>query len=276
MDRMHLKKAKLEEDLRALGRVAVAFSSGVDSTFLLKVAHDVLGDGALAVTARSRAFPERETEEAAAFCAAEGIRQLVVGTDPLSVPGFKENPPERCYICKKYIFSEMLRAAGELGFSRVAEGSNMDDLGDYRPGLAAIAELGVLSPLREAGLTKAEIRALSRELGLPTWDKPSYACLATRFVYGETIDAEKLRMVELAERRLTDLGFRQVRVRVHGDVARIEVLPEDIQRLAAPETAAEVDAYLRSLGFGYAALDLGGYVTGSMNRPLADKAPAGT
>ncbi|MBO6010627.1 MAG: ATP-dependent sacrificial sulfur transferase LarE [Oscillospiraceae bacterium] len=268
MDEMHLKKAKLEASLRALGRVAVAFSSGVDSTFLLAVARDVLGDGALAVTARSSAFPEREAEEAAAFCASRGIRQLFVDTDPLSVPGFRENPPERCYICKKYIFSRMIGAAAELGFGQVAEGSNVDDVGDYRPGLAAIAELGVLSPLRAAGLRKAEIRELSRELGLPTWDKPSYACLATRFVYGETITAEKLRMVELAERRLLDLGLRQVRVRVHGDVARIEVLPEDFARLAEPETAASLNAFLRGLGFGYAALDLGGYVTGSMNRTL--------
>ncbi len=268
MDELHQKKAELEAILRGLGNAAVAFSGGVDSTFLLRAAHDALGDRAVAVTALSQSFPEREREEAAAFCRTEGIRQLVVKTDQFAIKGFCENPPNRCYLCKRALFTEMIRVAGGFGFSCVCEGSNADDVGDYRPGLKAIAELGVKSPLRAAGLTKAEIRTLSKELGLPTWDKPSMACLATRFVYGDTITAEKLRMVERAEQLLLDLGLRQVRVRVHGDVARIETDPAALERLVRPETRFEINDQLQKLGFRYVTLDLGGYVTGSMNKSL--------
>ena len=269
MDLLHEKKKRLEDALRACGRVAVAFSSGVDSTFLLKAAHDELGDGVLAVTARAAAFPQRETEEAAAFCAREGIRQIFVDFRPLDVPGFAENPPDRCYLCKRALFEKIVTAAKDNGADCVAEGSNLDDMGDYRPGMRAIAELGIRSPLREAELTKAEIRALSREAGLPTWDKPSYACLATRFVYGETITEEGLSRVERAEDALRTLGFSQLRVRVHGDLARIELEAHDMPRLADPALAAQINETLRALGFIYVALDLGGYKTGSMNRQLA-------
>ena len=268
MDALHEKKQRLEEYLRALGSVMVAFSSGVDSTFLLKVAHDVLGGKAAAVTARSCSFPARELNEAKAFCEANGIEQIIVESEELSIEGFRENPKNRCYLCKRELFTKIRDLAKERGFACVAEGSNMDDNGDYRPGLVAVAELEIKSPLREAKLTKEDIRALSRELGLPTWDKPSFACLASRFVYGETITEEKLAMVDKAEQRLLDLGFRQVRVRIHGDIARIEVERDQFEKLLRPETASELDRYLRELGFLYVTLDLGGYQMGSMNRGL--------
>ncbi|MBE6990093.1 MAG: ATP-dependent sacrificial sulfur transferase LarE [Ruminococcaceae bacterium] len=266
MDTLHQKKQHLEECLRRLGSVAVAFSSGVDSTFLLKVAHNVLGDRAIAITARSCSFPRRELDEATRFCVDEGIEQVIVDSEELDIDGFRQNPKNRCYLCKRELFTKILAVAAAHGIDHVAEGSNMDDNGDYRPGLMAVAELGIESPLRQAELTKDEIRLLSREMGLPTWDKPSFACLASRFVYGETISEEKLSMVDRAEQRLLDMGFRQVRVRIHGNIARIEVLPEEFPRLIA--AAAELDRDLRALGFLYVTLDLGGYRMGSMNRTL--------
>ena len=262
------KKEKLEQYLRSLGSLAVAFSAGVDSTFLLKTAHDALGDKTLAVTVRSVFCPERETKEAEEFCAREGIRHVTAEVDVLEIPGVAANPPDRCYLCKKALFTRIGEIAREHGIGHVAEGSNMDDLGDYRPGLAAVAELGVLSPLRTAELRKSEIRALSKEMGLPSWNKPSLACLASRFVYGQTITAEKLSMVDAAERRLAELGFRQLRVRIHGDLARIELPPEEIGRLFSEGLAPELEAYLRSLGFRYVTADLRGYRTGSMNETL--------
>ncbi len=266
MDALHEKKRALEEYLWGLGSLAVAYSAGVDSTFLLAAAHETLGDKVLAVTARSVLCPARETEEAEAFCRVRGIEHIVLDYDALAVPGVKDNPPDRCYRCKKALFGEILEAAHARGIEHVAEGSNADDEGDYRPGMKAVAELGILSPLRQVRLTKEEIRALSREMGLDTWDKPSMACLASRFVYGETLTPEKLQMVAQAEQKLRDWGFSQMRVRVHGDLARVEVLPEEFARLIVH--AGELDEYLRGLGFAYAALDLAGYKTGSMNRTL--------
>ena len=264
------KLERLRERLRVIGGAVVAFSSGVDSTFLLRVAHEELGEHVVAVTARSHTFPKRELDEAVAFCRAESIRHEVIDSEELDIPGFAENPPDRCYHCKRELFGRLLAFAHANGLAAVLEGANVDDDGDYRPGRRAIKELGVRSPLHEAGLTKAEIRALSREMGLPTSDKPSFACLASRFPYGERITAGALERVERAEQWLLDagLGLKQLRVRSHGNLARIEVPPDAIPRLAA--RAAEIAAALKELGFSYVALDLLGYRTGSMNETLKE------
>ena len=202
------------------------------------------------------------------FCIKRNIRQYVIPAEDLKIDSIRHNPPDRCYHCKRVLFGRILETAAEKGILTVAEGSNVDDLGDYRPGMRAIRELGVVSPLLDAGLTKADIRAFSKELGLPTWSKPSFACLASRFVYGETITDEKLSMVDQAEQLLMDLGLRQFRVRIHGDLARIEVLPEDLQRITEPELRTLISGKLKEYGFSYVTLDLVGYRTGSMNEVL--------
>ena len=258
----------LLEILRGYRSAAVAFSGGTDSTFLLRAAKEALGEKMAAVTVISGLFPGRERKEAEEFCRQEGIRHVLCPVEELEIEGFRENPRNRCYLCKREIFGRIRKLAEEQGLACVAEGSNMDDLGDYRPGLQAIEELGIRSPLREAGLYKAEIRQLSREMELPTWDKPSYACLASRFVYGETITEEKLRMVDRGEQLLLDLGFHQMRVRIHGDMARIEVLPEEFPRLMEEKTRTKVVRELKSYGFSYVTMDLQGYRTGSMNETL--------
>ncbi len=264
------KFENLKAYLRSLGSLAVAYSSGVDSTFLLKVAHDVLGDKAIAITATSSFFPKRESDEASDFCKANGIKQIIVASEELDIPEIRHNPTNRCYLCKKDLFTKIISIAKENGLDYVVEGSNMDDMGDYRPGLKAIAELGVKSPLRECELYKEEIRTLSKQLNLPTWNKPSFACLASRFVYGEEITTKKLKMVETAEQTLLDLGFTQFRVRIHGEnLARIEVLPAELEKLFSLRES--IIKTLKDAGFTYITMDLLGYRTGSMNETISIK-----
>ncbi|MCR5060101.1 MAG: ATP-dependent sacrificial sulfur transferase LarE [Saccharofermentans sp.] len=272
---LQLKLDRLKEYIRGLGSLAVGFSGGVDSTFLVSVAHSVLGDSCIAVICADAAIPAREVESAVAFCGEHGIFCVLSHFDPLGIEEFRLNVPDRCYYCKRGVFQEIKRVASGYGITYVAEGSNMDDLGDYRPGLRAVSELCVVSPLREAGLTKADIRAISREMGLPTWSKPSYACMATRVAYGEEITVEKLRMIEQAEQFLGDLGFNDVRVRMHGSraqmsgcIARIEVAASDIARLAADGVRETVSERLKEIGFVYVAVDLNGYKMGNMNSTL--------
>lgn len=262
------KKDFLAQYLSKLGSVAIAFSGGVDSTFLLKMAHDVLGDRAIALTAQSAFFPQRESAEAEAFCRSEGIEQIFVPIDPLADPNIRKNPENRCYLCKYQLFQKFLEVAAEKEIPHLAEGSNLDDLGDYRPGLLAIAELNIKSPLREANLSKQEIRELSQELQLPTWQKPSFACLATRFSYGEELSKEQLAMLEKAEQKLFDLGFQQFRVRVHGKLARIEIAQEDFLKIMQPSIRQQINQSFQKLGFLYVTLDLAGYQMGSMNKIL--------
>jgi len=244
VDTLHEKKLKLEKYLSELGSVAIAFSSGVDSTFLLKTAQSVLGSNVIAITAKSCSFPERELREAQAFCTEEGIEHFIIESEELSIDGFRQNPKNRCYLCKHELFT------------KIAEG------------LQAVAELDVKSPLRIAELTKDEIRALSKEMGLRTWNKQSFACLSSRFVYGETINEEKLGMVDKAEQLLLDLGFHQVRVRVHGNIARIEILSEEFESLIRDDIRNKVTETLKKLGFSYITMDLIGYRTGSMNETM--------
>lgn len=263
---MQEKFDKLKKNLRELGSVAVAFSGGVDSTFLLKVAKEVLGDRVIAVTATSEFFPARETQEAKDFCRAENIKQIFFNENILNVENIKNNPENRCYICKKTLFKKILEIAAVNKISCVVEGSNMDDTGDFRPGLKAVAELQIKSPLRDAGLYKNEIRQLSKELNLQTFDKPSFACLASRFAYGENISVEKLKMLEAAEDFLLEKNFKQCRVRIHGQIARIEILPAEFENLL--NLREEIISKFKSYGFNYVTLDLQGYRVGSMNEIL--------
>jgi len=244
----------------------VAYSGGVDSTLLLKVALEVLGERVLAVTARSPIHPASESAAAGELARRLGARHIFIEADVLDDPEFARNPPERCYLCKRRLFAGLRELAEEHGLREVVDGSNYDDLGEHRPGLRALRELGVRSPLAEAGLTKAEIRALSRKMGLPTWDKPAQACLATRFPYGELLTPEKLRRVEEAEDFLRSLGLGQLRVRSHGPLARVEVSQEEMPSLI--RRAGKVVEKLKDLGYTYITLDLEGYRTGSMDEPL--------
>ncbi len=258
----------LKNNLRSMESLAIAFSGGVDSTFLLKVAFEVLGSNVLAVTARSSTYPEREFNEAVEFVNSIGVRHMVIVSEELEVEGFADNPTNRCYLCKYELMSKIKGIAKDNNIKYIAEGSNYDDLRDYRPGSVAVSEHGVVSPLREAMLTKEEIRVLSKELGLKTWNKPSFACLSSRFPYGEKITVEGLKKVDLAEQFLIDLGFSQVRVRYHGDIARIEVYEEELEKITGTEIRQKIYNRFKEIGFKYTALDLKGYRTGSMNEGL--------
>lgn len=263
------KLNKLRSILRSYGSALIAFSGGVDSTFLLKVAVDALGKkNVAAATAKSETYPKEELEESKKLARLIGVRQIIFSTSEIDMPVYKKNTPDRCYFCKSELFSKLKQIAKSKGMKIVCDGSNRDDRKDYRPGSRAVKKLGVRSPLDEAGFTKSDIRKFSRKLGLSTWNKPSFACLASRFPYGETITERKLRLVGEGERVLRRLGFGQIRLRYHGNIARIEVPKDEIRRFAGPKIRAEVIKSVRSLGFPYVTLDLEGYRTGSMNEVL--------
>lgn len=260
------KYEKLRNIIKNLDKVAIAFSGGVDSTLLAKVCYDVLGENALAITAIAPIHPDREIKDAYKLSETIGIRFETIRFDESDIEEFKHNPWDRCYICKTKIFSKIKEIAKKMGINNVVDGSNSDDLKDYRPGLKALSELGVISPLKEAGMTKADIRQLSKELGLSTWDKPALACLATRIPYGEEITEEKLKMIEESESYLEKLGFKQFRLRYHGDLARIEVAPEERTKLFDLALMDQISEELKKIGFTFVTMELSGYKTGSMNK----------
>lgn len=263
------KLVRLQELLKSYGKVAVAYSGGVDSSFLLKVALDTLGkDNVLAITILSSVTPREELAETEKFLTSMDLNHIFVKKNVFEIPGFKENPKDRCYICKHKVFEEIIERAKEKGISAVVDGTNADDEGDYRPGLKALEELKVLSPLKLSGLGKNDIRELSKELKLSTWNKPSLACLASRVPYYEEITEEKLSMVDKAEAYLRSLGFIQLRVRCHGKLARIELLPEDIKRVFTGNLNVDINKKLKEIGFQYISMDLIGYRTGSLNEVL--------
>lgn len=268
------KFQKLKDILKEIGSAAIAYSGGVDSTFLLKVAHDELGEKIIAVTAKSSTYPEREYKEAQKYIAQFGAKHITIVSEELEIEGFAKNPVNRCYFCKTELFGKVRQEAEKYGLKHVLDGSNFDDIGDYRPGMKAAKEQGVRSPLKEAELTKNDIRELSKMLDIPTWNKPSFACLSSRFPYGNEITVQKLGMVDKAEQFLMDMGFNQLRVRHHGDIARIEVAPEDRTKFFDIEIMDKVGSEFKKIGFKYVTLDMLGYRTGSMNEVLSEKEKA--
>ena len=262
------KLTRLESILKKMGRVLVAFSGGVDSTFLLRTAREVLGGSVLAVLATSETYPQREIREARELAALLGVKAKVIKTCELENPDFFRNPPERCYYCKQELFSRLREIARQEGIPYVLDGANADDLQDFRPGSRASREMGVRSPLQEAGLKKEEIREISRLMSLPTWNKPSLACLASRFPYGTEIDRKSLRRIGRAEDVLRKAGFTQVRVRHHGQVARIEISPVEFPQITEENTRQSLVKDIKKAGYLYVALDLEGYRTGSLNEAL--------
>lgn len=267
-ERTREKLLNLKNILSSLGSVCIAYSGGVDSTFLLRVAKDVLKEKVLAVTATSPTYPQYELEEAMALANKIGVKHLVISSNELNIPGFSENSTNRCYYCKNDLFQKLKEESERYGIKNIADGSNYDDTKDYRPGRTAAKELGVISPLCEAWLTKNDIRSLSKELGLETWNKPSLACLSSRIPYNEKITEDKLKQVEKAEGVLRNWGFTQFRVRHHNDIARLELISEEMSLLDNAELRLSIDGALKSLGFKYVAVDLLGYRTGSMNEVI--------
>jgi uncharacterized protein len=269
-DTLDTKFSCLNSILKDMGRVLIAFSGGVDSTLLLKVAKDVLGNDVTAVTALSATTPNHERKDAVRLAETIGVKHVQVETHELALSEFVKNPENKCYICKKERFAGLLQLAEQERCRYVLDGGNRDDHSDYRPGIQAVEELGVRSPLAEAGLNKAEIRRLSKTLGLDTWNKPSFACLASRIPYHSSITPEKLQQVDAGEEYLRALGLSaQLRVRHHGQIARLEIDPQDIPQYMETSLRQKIVAYFKTLGFQYVALDLEGYSMGSLNRTLS-------
>ncbi|WP_268928590.1 ATP-dependent sacrificial sulfur transferase LarE [Microaerobacter geothermalis] len=260
------KNKKLEEIIRDMGKILIAFSGGVDSTFLVAKSKEILGDQVLAVTASSETFPQREFQAAVTLANQLGVSHQSVQIEELTNENFVRNNPDRCFHCKSGLYHTLIDIAKKLGYPYICDGSNMDDMGDYRPGLKATRSLGIRSPLQEANLFKKEIRMLSKEMGLPTWNKPSFACLSSRIPYGTRITQSKINQLDEAENFLLQLGFHQIRVRHHEKIARLEVLPQDMEKVL--QYRETIDQNLKKLGFSYVTLDLCGYRAGSMNEVL--------
>jgi uncharacterized protein len=269
------KLARMRAILAPMRSVIVAFSGGVDSTFVLKVAHDTIADRVLALTTTSPTMPDEDRESALAMAQIIGARHLVVESNELEIPGYAQNPINRCYLCKHNLFTVCEAKAAELGIENIVDGLNLDDLHDYRPGMQAASEKRVRHPLVEAELTKAEIRELSRAMGLPTWDRPASPCLSSRFPYGTTITPEGLAKVAAGEQLLHSMGFKIARVRFHGEVARLELERNEIARVFEPELRDTIDREFKKIGFRFVAIDLKGFRSGSLNEGVIEN-PAGT
>jgi len=260
------KLEQLKASLREMDSAAIAYSGGADSAFLVKVAYDVLGENAIAITAASPTYPQRELKQAKELAKSIGIKHVIISSEETEIDNFSKNPSNRCYFCKKELFSKIKKIATKEHLNYILDGSNVDDKGDYRPGAKALEEFGVVSPLKDVGLTKREIKELSREMNLDTWDKPAFACLASRIPYGTKITKSRLKMIEKAEEVIQKLGVKQFRVRFHNEIARIEVLKDDFQIVL--DHSDDIVKKFKKIGFKYITLDIQGYRTGSLNEGL--------